>query len=220
MTTIKKLSELANIYYGASPATIRVERSDIPIFGTSGLFGFASKPLFESAGIVVGRKGTLGNPIYTPAKFWAIDTTYAVIAKENVDTKWLYYALLHYDLKTLNEATGVPSINRDRLYNIDITYFVYPEQRAIADILSIVDEAIAQSESLVRKYLSIKQGLMSDLLTRGVDENGELRPTREEAPELYQESPLGWLPKVWDVLKLRDARKSITSGSVGMRIAI
>ncbi|HEY9151419.1 MAG TPA: restriction endonuclease subunit S [Anaerolineales bacterium] len=199
----KKLSELANIFYGASPAAIRVENSDIPIFGTSGFVGYASKPLFETEAIVVGRKGTLGNPIFTPNKFWAIDTTFAVVAKEKIDTKWLYYALLFHDLTKLNEATGVPSINRDRLYNIDITYFGYPEQRAIADILSTLDEAIAQSESLVQKYQSIKQGLMSDLLTRGVDENGELRPSYEESSELYRETSLGWLPKEWEVVELR-----------------
>lgn len=211
--TTKKLSALANIFYGASPASIRVENSDIPIFGTSGLVGYASEPLFEKEAIVVGRKGTLGNPIYTPSKFWAIDTTYAVIAKDNIDTKWLYFALLHHDLTKLNEATGVPSINRERLYNIDITHFEYPEQCAIADILSTLDETIAQSESLVQKYQSIKQGMVSDLLTRGINEDGELRPSYEEAPQMYQETALGWLPKQWDILKIHNARKSITSGS-------
>ena len=193
----KKLAELASIFYGASPASIRVENSDIPIFGTSGFVGYASKPLFETEAIVVGRKGTLGNPIFTPDKFWAIDTTYAVIAKEKIDTKWLYYALVHHDLTRLNEATGVPSINRDRLHNVEITYFEYPEQCAIADILSTLDEAIAQSESLVRKYQSIKQGLMSDLLTRGVDENGELKP---ETQTKLQKSPFGAIPVEWEVV--------------------
>lgn len=76
------------------------------------------------------------------------------------------------------------------------------EQNTIANILSTIDEAIAQSESLVRKHQSIKQGLMFDLLTRGVDENGELRPSFEEAPNLYHETELGWLPKDWKVKNL------------------
>jgi type I restriction enzyme S subunit len=95
-------------------------------------------------------------------------------------------------------------ITRPALLNYRVTIPVNPnEQGIIADILSTVDEAIAQSEALVRKYQSIKQGLMSDLLTRGVDENGELRPTREEAPDLYRESPLGWLPKEWEAVELK-----------------
>lgn len=40
---------------------------------------------------------------------------------------------------------------------------------------------------------------MHDLFTRGVTPDGRLRPTREQAPELYKESPLGWIPKEWEV---------------------
>ena len=40
---------------------------------------------------------------------------------------------------------------------------------------------------------------MHDLFTRGVTPDGNLRPTRAEAPQLYKESPLGWIPKEWEV---------------------
>ena len=35
---------------------------------------------------------------------------------------------------------------------------------------------------------------MHDLFTRGVTADGKLRPPREQAPELYQETPVGWIP--------------------------
>jgi len=44
--------------------------------------------------------------------------------------------------------------------------------------------------------------LLHDLLTRGVEANGELRPRYEDAPELYQESPVGWVPKDWEIALL------------------
>ena len=160
------------------------------------------KPLFDSPGIVVGRKGTLGNPIYSEGKFWAIDTTYAVIARSEVDIKWLYYNFLNFDLTSLNEATGVPSINRDYLYKVEFQVFPLAEQHKIAEILTAVDEAIEQSVALIEKYQRVKQGLMQDLLTRGVDENGQLRPTREQVPHLYRQTELGWLPKTWGTTEL------------------
>lgn len=79
------------------------------------------------------------------------------------------------------------------------------EQRKIAEILSTVDDAIEQTEALIRKYQRIKQGLLQDLLTRGVDENGELRPNYKEAPELYRETALGRFPKDWELKKVEDA---------------
>jgi type I restriction enzyme S subunit len=45
---------------------------------------------------------------------------------------------------------------------------------------------------------------MQDLFTRGVDETGRLRPPREDAPELYHETALGWLPKEWETVRVRD----------------
>jgi len=45
----------------------------------------------------------------------------------------------------------------------------------------------------------VKAGLMHDLFTRGVTPDGRLRPTREQASELYKGSPLGWIPKEWEV---------------------
>ena len=68
----------------------------------------------------------------------------------------------------------------------------------IAHILSTVDDLIERTEALIAKYRGIKPGLMHDLLTRGVDTSGRMRPSREEAPGLYRESALGWVPREWD----------------------
>jgi type I restriction enzyme, S subunit len=77
------------------------------------------------------------------------------------------------------------------------------EQNRIADILSTLDKAIEKTEALIAKYQQIKAGMMHDLFTRGVTADGKLRPPREQAPELYQETPIGWIPKEWGVNSLR-----------------
>lgn len=76
------------------------------------------------------------------------------------------------------------------------------EQRAIAQILDTLDTAIRETEALIDKLKVVKQGLLHDLLTRGIDANGQLRPPQSEAPQLYKESPLGWIPKEWDAESL------------------
>jgi len=89
-------------------------------------------------------------------------------------------------------------------------------QRKIAKILTTVDNLIEKTEALIAKYQAVKQGLMNDLFTRGVDEHGRLRPTHEEAPELYKESELGWIPKKWEVDYLTN-RVSLPQGQVDPR---
>jgi type I restriction enzyme S subunit len=77
------------------------------------------------------------------------------------------------------------------------------QQERIGKILCTVDEAIEETEALIAKMQQIKAGLMRDLFTRGVTADGQLRRTREEAPQLYKESPLGWIPKEWEIHTLR-----------------
>jgi type I restriction enzyme S subunit len=93
-------------------------------------------------------------------------------------------------------------INLGVLKTVDCLAPGLPEQQVISGILDTVDAAIHGTEAIIAKLKAVKQGLLDDLLTRGIDANGELRPPQTEAPHLYKESPLGWVPKEWDVLAL------------------
>ena len=72
-------------------------------------------------------------------------------------------------------------------------------QPVIARVLDTLDTAIHQTEAIIAKLKAVKKGLLHDLLTRGIDANGELRLGRAEAPHLYKRSTLGWVPMGWDV---------------------
>jgi type I restriction enzyme S subunit len=202
MSESEQLSKLAKVCYGKSPAKVLEEDGLFPIIGTGGRYGLASKALFDGPAIVVPRKGSLGNPQLTLEPFWPVDTTFAVIPEKHVDVRWLYYSLLNFDLTKLNEATGVPSISREWLSRLRFFNPDKEQKRQIGEILRSADEAIEKTESLVAKYQRIRAGLMHDLFTRGVSSDGKLRPPREEVPELYRETSIGWIPKGWDVVLL------------------
>ncbi|WP_374592609.1 restriction endonuclease subunit S [Aquabacterium sp.] len=192
------LAALADIHYGSSPNGVSAVDGSFPIYGTGGVYGKATRSLFP-AGIVVARKGSLGSPHLVKQPFWPVDTTYAVIPKKNIDIEWLYFCLLNFDLTKLNEATGVPSISRSWLSKIEFLNPGAEKQKYIAACLASIDTAIERTEALITKHQQIKAGLMQDLFTRGVQPNGQLRPPRSEAPGLYQETALGWLPREWSV---------------------
>lgn len=96
------------------------------------------------------------------------------------------------------------------------------QQEKIASILSTIDTAIEQTEALIEKYQHIKAGLMHDLFTRGVLPTGQLRPPREQAPELYQETAIGWIPRAWKVSRLetilRDSGGHLQTGPFGSQL--
>ena len=89
------------------------------------------------------------------------------------------------------------------------------EQRAIAEVIDSIDQAIEKTESLIAKYQQIKAGLMHDLFTHGVTADGKLRPPREQAPELYKEAPIGWIPKEWGVCPLGKIAEIVSGVTLG-----
>jgi type I restriction enzyme, S subunit len=97
------------------------------------------------------------------------------------------------------EGTKMPRCSWNTLRKLQIFCPTLPKQEYIAEILLSIDKAIAQTKALIQKYQQIKAGLMHDLFTRGITSDGQLRPPREEAPELYQETAIGWIPREWDV---------------------
>ena len=88
--------------------------------------------------------------------------------------------------------------------NIEVPLAPPSQQSKIAEVLDTLDAAIRGTEAVVAKLKAMKQGLLHDLLTRGIDANGDLRPPQPEAPHLYKQTPLGWLPKEWDVREVQD----------------
>jgi len=84
-----------------------------------------------------------------------------------------------------------PNVNAAEYKQLPLPAFFPPVQRKIARILTTLDNLIEKTESLIAKYQAIKQGMMHDLFTRGVDAHGHLRPTQAEAPDLYKQSELG-----------------------------
>jgi type I restriction enzyme, S subunit len=125
-----------------------------------------------------------------------------------IDQRFLFYSILLPDTQTkiARRITGSaqPGLNTTFVDAVEI--LVPPnsrEQRKIAEILSTVDEAIEQTEALVKKLQQMKAGLMHDLFTRGVTPDGHLRPTRQENSQPYKEVPqLGWIPNDWDAKPL------------------
>lgn len=116
-------------------------------------------------------------------------------------------------LRRVAQGTTFEAINKSDLLSLSIELPPKDEWSYIAKILDTLDTVIQETEASITKLKAVKQGLLQDLLTRGIDANGELRPPRAVAPQLYKESPLGEIPKEWDVATLESVSSMVTSGS-------
>jgi len=162
---VQRLGDLVVLNYGKSPKEIVSDDGKYPIIGTGGSSGKAKAPLCRSAGVVIGRKGTIDKPQFLTQPFWAIDTTYYVEESPNYDLLWIYHLFYSLNLKQYNESSGVPSLNRETIYDLDVHVPDIKIQKSIGLMLDEIEQSTILIKTLTEKLQNQKQGLMQKLLT-------------------------------------------------------
>lgn len=100
-------------------------------------------------------------------------------------------------------GTGVPHVPKDLGRILSLNFPKREEvQSKICDILDTLDTQIEATDALRAKQERVRAGLMQALFTRGVDEHGQIRPARDQAPNLYHQTEFGWLPLGWEAPEL------------------
>lgn len=187
-----------------------------PYYGANGLQGYIDGHIFDEPLILIAEDGGYFDEYATRSiayrisgKSWVNNHAHILRPKQELDFDFLFYSLEHKNIIPFIKGGTRAKLNQAELREIKIALPPTKKiQQRIASILINIDTAIKKTESLIAKYQKIKAGLMHDLFTRGVTADGKLRPHREQAPGLYQETPVGWIPMEWDI------------DQVGERIAI
>ncbi|MGH8610581.1 MAG: restriction endonuclease subunit S [Gammaproteobacteria bacterium] len=187
----------------------------IPVYGSNGVDGTHNQAAVLGPGIITGRSGTIGKVHFEPRDYWPLNTTLYVRDLHGNDPKFIARLLEGLELKRFSASTGVPSPNRNFVHPTPVLVPPPEEQNRIAAVLDAVDEAIARTDAVIAKLRQVRADLLHDLLTRGLDEHGQLRPPPSEAPHLYKDFPLGRIPKKWEVAQFGSLAQFITSGSRG-----
>jgi type I restriction enzyme, S subunit len=196
-----QLGELFTAHYGKSLTQKNRVPGKYKVYGSSGITGTHNEFLVKGPGLIIGRKGTIGNVYYEKNSFYPIDTTYYVKESNRYDLLFLYYKLKTLDLDKMNTHSAVPGLNREQLYSIKTKFPKITEQKAIANILSTLDEKIETNNQINEKLEEMAQALFKHWFVdfEFPNENGE--PYKSSGGEMI-ESELGMIPKGWEALYL------------------
>ena len=107
-------------------------------------------------------------------------------------------------------GTKMPRTSIKTIIRYLITLPPLSEQQAIAAILSAIDDAISTTVSIITQTESLKQGLMQQLLTRGIDENGVIRSLETHK---FKDTSLGRIPYEYKIFRLSDISQIIRGAS-------
>ena len=211
------LSDFADVTMGQSPdaALCNTEERGLPFLQGCAEFGathpetniYCAPPLrvAKSGSVLISVRAPVGTMNYADQDYCIGRGLGAFKAKPGLaNTIFLKHAveLNAGYLHRRSQGSTFAAVSTTDVRSVPVPAFRIQIQERIASVLSCIDTAIEKTEALIAKHQQIKAGLMHDLFTRGVLPNGQLRPPRSEAPELYQQTAIGWVPKGWCVERL------------------
>ncbi len=170
----------------------------------------------DSGDLIFSWSGTLAVIQWAGGPAWLNQHLFKVVPAPGIAKSFLFHLLQASVVEMNKRAHGstMKHIKRGELSEFLVSMPVaVDEQLKLSSVLDTLDSAIHETEALIAKLKAVKQGLLHDLLTRGIDANGELRPPQPEAPHLYKQSTLGWLPTDWNIATLEAVSSTVTSGS-------
>ncbi len=212
------LSAFADVTMGQSPdaADCNTAELGLPFLQGCADFGaihpeantYCDPPLrvAKSGSVLISVRAPVGTMNYADRDYCIGRGLGAFRAKsELANTTFLKHAveLNSSYLHRRSQGSTFAAVSTTDVRSVPVPVLAPEAQDWIASILTSVDTAIERTEALIAKYQQIKAGLMHDLFTRGVLPNGQLRSTRDEAPELYQETAVGWIPTDWQLTGLQ-----------------
>jgi type I restriction enzyme, S subunit len=160
--------------------------------------------------VIISKDGTIGRVARIddlPSQATLNGTMMLVRPKKSLDYRFLYHFLGGRAFQKLIEdkvsGSSIPHLFQRDMVGLNIDLPQKCEQSRIAEVLDTIDEAIANRRAVIAKLKRLRAGLLHDLLTRGLDEHGQLRDPVAH-PEQFQDSPLGRIPKEWAVEELKD----------------
>lgn len=205
-----KLGDVAEIIMGQSPDSSSYNEDERGFAFLQGCSDFGPRnpdtKIFCDQPTKVVQKDTILISVRAPVgeinkadKKYCIGRGLAGVVGKNIDQSYLLYWLDFgkAQLQQVSQGTTFEAINSSDLKNYQILVLPLKVQQKIGTILYTVDNLIEKTEYLIKKYQAIKQGMMHDLFTRGIETNGQLRPSYNDVPHLYKETEFGWIPRDW-----------------------
>ncbi|MBD5474042.1 MAG: restriction endonuclease subunit S [Lachnospiraceae bacterium] len=166
----KKFEDVLDIINGKNQKKVENPRGVYPIYGSGGVMGYADDYICEANTVIIGRKGSINNPIYVEEPFWNVDTAFGLAARENVLLpKYLYFFCVYYDFEKLNTTVTIPSLTKANLLKVEIDVPSIDEQEKIVDKLDSIAKLIQLQKELIKQYELLIKSRFLEMFGNGHD---------------------------------------------------
>ena len=170
----RKLGEVVDVCSGCDYK--QLSAGNIPVYGTGGYMLSVNSALsYKNDAIGIGRKGTIDKPYILNAPFWTVDTLFYAIPRGNNDLDFIFDIFQNVDWRTKDESTGVPSLSKNAINNINILTPKYDEQRIVGSYFSKLDTLITLHQRKYDKLVNVKKAMLEKMFPKDGSDVPEIR---------------------------------------------
>ena len=158
----RKFSDVIEI--GSGMDYKHLEEGNVPVYGTGGYMLSVDKALSDDKDAIgIGRKGTIDKPYILRAPFWTVDTLFYCIPKEDYDLDFTSCLFQNVNWKKKDESTGVPSLSKVIINNVETITPIFDEQKKIGDYFRILDYLITLHQRKCDELQNIKKFMLQNM---------------------------------------------------------
>ena len=158
----RKVTDIVDVQSGRDYK--HLDEGNIPVYGTGGYMLSVNQALsYDQDAIGIGRKGTIDKPYILKAPFWTVDTLFYALPRENNELSFIYCVFQNVDWKKKDESTGVPSLSKTAINDINIDLPGYEEQKWLGEYFSKLDNLITLHQRKLEKLQNIKKSMLEKM---------------------------------------------------------
>ncbi len=156
--------DVLEIKNGRNQKNVENPNGKYPIYGSGGIMGYAEDYICEADTVIIGRKGSIDNPIYVEEPFWNVDTAFGLSAKREIlMPRYLYYFCQYFDFERLNKAVTIPSLTKSDLLKIELELPTIETQKKIVDRLIKVEQIIQLKKRKLQKLDTLVKSRFAEM---------------------------------------------------------
>lgn len=186
------------------PIDASLRKSGIyPYWGAGKIMDYVNDYIFDERLVLLGEDGAPFFDDFRPVshlidgKVWVNNHIHVLRTRDNIIDSYLVYALNSVDYHEYINGSILNKLTQSNMNRIKIPLPSYPEQQAIADYLDEtcykIDEIIAEARKSIDEYKELKQSVIFEAVTKGLDKDIEMKNSEVEG--------MGFIPKKWSVIR-------------------
>ncbi|MDY4841941.1 MAG: restriction endonuclease subunit S [Alphaproteobacteria bacterium] len=146
------------------------EKGTIPYYGANGIQDYVKNYIFDGEYILLAEDGGHFDDFtnssiaqYITGKSWVNNHAHILQAKPGYNNKYIYYTLVHKDIRKYINGTSRAKLNQEDMWQIKIITPDISTQNKIARFMTAIDEKISQEEYNLFQFYKIKRGLLQQM---------------------------------------------------------